>query len=227
MKRENMISGVSANDLLGTSKSSLLFYPMFRLMKSLLLCEPKKSLSSLSIWFRKIIHPLLLLLVPLFMEYKQVMESKNQLLGINTPDQPFQLSKEPVIIYDGAHNPQGVAAAVRNVKLLFGEEKAVLLTGVMEDKDHANMVSSLAQIAHAVHTVKPSNPRAMSAERLALEFEVCGIPSKAHASFDAAVAAAVAEAERLSCPVIALGSLYMYADVFGAVNKCLSLRTEE
>ena len=136
------------------------------------------------------------------------------------------LSKEPVIIYDGAHNPQGVAAAVRNVKLLFGSEKSVLLTGVMEDKDHANMVSSLAQIAHAVHTVKPSNPRAMSAEGLALEFEECGVSSKAHASFDAAVAAAVAEAERLGCPVIALGSLYMYADVFGAVNKFLSSQTE-
>ncbi len=96
---------------------------MFRLMKSLLLCEPKKSLSSLSIWFRKIIHPLLLLLVPFFMEYKQVMESKNQLLGINTPNQPFQLSKEPVIWCVNHGFKDDIAASIqatRHSYMFFG-----------------------------------------------------------------------------------------------------------
>ena len=143
MKHENRISGVSAKDLLGTSKSSLLFYPLFRLLRNLVLCDPEKSLSRLSILVRKIIHPLLLLLVPLFMGYKQTVESKNQLLGMDAPDQPLQLPKEPVIWCVNHGFKDDIAASIRATRhsyLFFGslphffntfDGIALLLNGVI------------------------------------------------------------------------------------------------
>lgn len=131
------------------------------------------------------------------------------------------LSKDPLIIFDGAHNPQGISAAVYNIKKYFGRKKAVLLMGVMEDKDHGKMTGALSEIASCVHTVTPANPRAMKAEALAEEFSAAGIPATAHADFDSAVAAAIADAREKDAPVFALGSLYMYAEVLDAVKRYL------
>lgn len=44
------------------------------------------------------------------------------------------------MIYDGAHNPNGIASAVENIKCylspLTDDGKTVLLMGVMADKEH-------------------------------------------------------------------------------------------
>ena len=45
-----------------------------------------------------------------------------------------RLSTDPTIIYDGSHNPQGMAAAVRSIREIFGGEKVNILTGVLGDK---------------------------------------------------------------------------------------------
>ncbi|MBR0136613.1 MAG: folate family ECF transporter S component, partial [Clostridia bacterium] len=46
------------------------------------------------------------------------------------------ISKEPVVIFDGSHNPDGVALAAESIRKLFPGKKAVLLMGVMADKDY-------------------------------------------------------------------------------------------
>lgn len=140
------------------------------------------------------------------------------------------LSENPDVIYDGAHNPQGIDAAVRNIKHFFGETRPIILTGVMADKDHEAMTRALAPIARLVHTVKPDNPRAMDASALAAEFETAGVRAVSHGNMIEAVRAALNDAEREPCPLIALGTLYMYADFVCALsevyenNKGISLK---
>lgn len=131
------------------------------------------------------------------------------------------LSKIPPVIYDGAHNPQGVSATAKILKRFFGEHGTVVVTGMMEDKDHGVMTSIISEIAVKVHTVTPSNPRSMKAQALAAEFSAAGTDAVAHDSFDSALTAAVADARELNVPVAALGSLYMYADVKHALGKVL------
>ncbi len=46
-----------------------------------------------------------------------------------------KLASTPPVFFDGSHNPQGVAQTVRSIKHYFGDEKVILLTGVMADKD--------------------------------------------------------------------------------------------
>ncbi len=146
---------------------------------------------------------------------------KMGLSEVRWPARFEMLSKDPLIIFDGAHNPQGISAAVYNIKRYFGRKKAVLLMGVMEDKDHGEMTDALADVASCVHTVTPANPRAMKAEALAEEFSASGIPAVPHGDFDSAVAAAVSDARENGAPLFALGSLYMYGDLLSAVKRYL------
>lgn len=72
---------------------------------------------------RKVLHPLLLKMLPLFLEYEQVFESKNDLLGIDAPDTKLQLTKEPVIWCPNHGFKDDVAASIAATRhpLLFEE----------------------------------------------------------------------------------------------------------
>ncbi len=129
------------------------------------------------------------------------------------------LSQNPICIYDGSHNPQGVSAAVDSIRKLFGEQKIILVCGILSDKEFSGMVKALSAVASHAFTVTPDNPRALSANALAVEFRKCGIPSKASDSFESAISNAFDIAFKENRPVFALGSLYMYADIKNAVKK--------
>lgn len=112
----------SAN-FLGESKPSMLFYPMIRLLSPLLSCDPDSMISTASVRIRRILHPILLKLLPLFLEYQQVFESKNALLGIDAPDAPLELTDEPVIWCPNHGFKDDVAASIgtaRPAYILFG-----------------------------------------------------------------------------------------------------------
>ncbi|MBR3893978.1 MAG: bifunctional folylpolyglutamate synthase/dihydrofolate synthase [Clostridia bacterium] len=123
------------------------------------------------------------------------------------------MRRDPVVICDGGHNPQGIAGAVESIKTYFHDQKVILLMGVMEDKAHGEMVSCLASVAHRVFTVKPSNPRAMAADALAAEFESLGVSATACATCENAVSLARRAAKDENRPLICLGSLYLYNEI--------------
>lgn len=87
----------SSADLLGSTKPSVLFYPLASLLRGLICGKGERMFSGASMALRRLIHPIIMVLVPAFMEYKQVFESKNTLMGIDAPDKPLELPKEPVI----------------------------------------------------------------------------------------------------------------------------------
>ena len=70
-------------DFFGEAKPSFLFWPMVKLMRPLLSCDPDRMISKSSIRVRKFLHPILLKLLPAFLEYKQVIERK-----IDIPQEP-------------------------------------------------------------------------------------------------------------------------------------------
>ncbi len=135
------------------------------------------------------------------------------------------VSKSPVVIYDGAHNPEGIEAAVRNYKLLFGNVSPVVLTGVMRDKDHRVMTELISGLAFEVHTVTPQNPRAMSAQELAAEYTSLGADAYAHADLCDGVKAVTEIAKEKNIPALILGSLYMYGEVMDAIETLAQERT--
>lgn len=79
----------------------------------------------------------------------------------------FELcSKKPIVILDGAHNPQAANALAQNVEELL-PEKRILLCGWMADKDYRTVASVLAPHFQKIVTVPVGNSRALSPEDLA------------------------------------------------------------
>lgn len=128
------------------------------------------------------------------------------------------LTSEPIIIYDGAHNPDGVRAAARNIKLFF-EIPPLAVVGVMADKDRASMLDELSPLVNGVYCVKPDNPRALDSTTLSSEFALRGVKSKACESVELGVRAAMDDAVKSGKPIVILGSLYMYAEATEAVER--------
>ncbi len=123
------------------------------------------------------------------------------------------LSRDPDIIFDGGHNPEGIAALWDSVSYYYPGLKVILLSGVMGDKDYPQMAKSLSPLAESVHTFAPANPRALEAGRYAAAFESCGVSATPHATARKALEAAISEARRKELPLIICGSLYSYAEI--------------
>ena len=128
-----------------------------------------------------------------------------------------KLVEEPLILFDGAHNPEGIDAAVRSVQHYFGEEKVAVLTGVMRDKDYEYVASRLAEIATRAFCIKPNNPRALDAEEYARVLTRKGVQATHHDSVEDAFCQARAFACQTGCVLVCLGSLYMYEQIYALI----------
>ena len=71
------------------------------------------------------------------------------------------------LIIDGAHNPHSIARLVATWQQQFGGEKAHLIFGAVEGKDHAVSLPLLAEIVSGVTFVTVDSPRAIPADALA------------------------------------------------------------
>ena len=127
------------------------------------------------------------------------------------------LSKDPLIIADGGHNPEGIDAAIASVQTYFKDQKILLLTGVMADKDYDRMVARMGEVASRAFCVRPANDRALDPVQYAESFRAIGIPAEGYATVAEGVRAAAETARREGKALLCLGSLYMYGEVRAAV----------
>ena len=130
-----------------------------------------------------------------------------------------KLCDKPLIFSDGAHNPEGIAAAAKGIAHYFPDRPVALLTGVMADKDYTDMVRMLAPVTCRVFTLTPDNPRSLDAADYAAVYAKAGVEASAHDTVEDAVAAAVAYARETGTPLFSLGSLYMYVEVTDVLEK--------
>ena len=129
------------------------------------------------------------------------------------------LQNNPPVIFDGAHNPQGVTAAVKSVMQYFGNNKVNVLTGVMKDKDYLFIAKEIGKIADNVFCITPDNPRALEARDYAEVFRQNGVTATAYENMNDGIAYAIKQSASNNKPLVILGSLYMYGDVFKIINN--------
>ena len=126
----------------------------------------------------------------------------------------FQIIKtDPVLIVDGAHNPNGAASLAGCLSEYMPGEKFTFVCGVMADKDRDGMLEKIVPFANRFITVRPENTRALSAEELKSDIE-----NKYH--IEAVCAGSVADGCRIAEQyhnkgenVCIFGSLYQVGDV--------------
>ena len=128
---------------------------------------------------------------------------------------------DPIIFFDGSHNPEGIAAATETIKAYFKDQKVTILTGVMRDKNYEVMIRSIGEIAHHVVTVTPSNPRSLPAEEYAEHFRAYRVEATSCTSVESGAKAAIAIAKEDNTPLVCLGSLYLYGELTDAIETAL------
>lgn len=124
------------------------------------------------------------------------------------------LSRHPMIVVDGAHNPAGVQALCDGLDGAFhvtGERRCVL--GMLGGRDVNDMVAPLAAMGFSeFHVAAPDSPRAMPAALVTKALRDLGMVAHEHSS----VALALAHARERSNEddlIVACGSLYLVAQV--------------
>lgn len=128
------------------------------------------------------------------------------------------LSTDPYIIFDGAHNPDGIHRASESINYYF-DSKAVFLIGVMSDKEYNLYADILRDYISCVFAVSPDNKRTLDSEILADSFSLKGIPAFSFKQFQNGLMSAYVFAKDKKLPLIALGSLYMYRQFIAELKK--------
>lgn len=76
------------------------------------------------------------------------------------------LSLRPVVILDGAHNPDGIRALTNGLTQYLPKQPITFLVGLMADKDYPKMLRILVPFAKRFVTVTPDNKRALPSAEL-------------------------------------------------------------
>ena len=126
------------------------------------------------------------------------------------------VSRDPLFIIDGGHNPQCIEALVKNIQDYLQDRKVIALTGVLADKDYGEMYRPVMPLIGQFVCVTPPNPRKLEAGELAEHLRKVGAVATACDSIENGVKTAIALAGQDGV-VLCFGSLYS----IGAIRDSL------
>ena len=124
------------------------------------------------------------------------------------------MSQNPLVIIDGAHNPDGAAALLAVMKDNIG---ATAIVGVMRDKNYDEVLSKTLPHLKNVICVTPAVPRSLPKEELVITAQkYCDNVFAANTLDDA-----IKHAKELcdNKPIFVFGSLYLASQIRPLLKK--------
>ncbi|MEX1279367.1 MAG: Mur ligase family protein [Acidimicrobiia bacterium] len=135
--------------------------------------------------------------------------------GFDGPGRLEVLARDPLVVADGAHNPDGIEVVAEALASEFAVDRWVVVFGAMRDKDLRSMLTIVGTFADHLVVTAVDDRRAASPEDLAtMAADVTDVEVTAVAE----PAAALARATELAGPtdgVVILGSLYLVGAIDG------------
>ncbi len=138
------------------------------------------------------------------------------LTGLEDARNPARLEllrQEPLVLLDGAHNPNGIAALKEAVNTFLPDKPITCVMGMLADKDVDSALALLKGVFRRVLTVPVANPRAMRAGELAERFRTPGEDAVACDTARDGVDKALNYAAAENGCVLICGSLYLAGEV--------------
>jgi dihydrofolate synthase/folylpolyglutamate synthase len=133
------------------------------------------------------------------------------------------LSHHPLIVVDGAHNPDSARRLKQSLKEYFDFGRAALVIGVSCDKDIAGIVSELFSLFDRVIVTRSQHPRAMAPALLKAEFARHGIEAQVTDDVPAALSLALTGDSDLICVA---GSLFVVGEAIEQVGMRTGISKE-
>lgn len=128
--------------------------------------------------------------------------------SVKWPARMEVLSKKPLFLLDGGHNPQCAEALAESIRKLLPGQKAVFLLGVLADKDYPAIMELVMPLAEQFVCLTPYSSRALTAERLAEYLRAHGAKACACKGVEDGIRTALKIAGGRSA-VVSFGSLYL------------------
>lgn len=129
------------------------------------------------------------------------------------------ICRDPLVIFDGAHNPEGISAATKSIKEYFPGKRVITLTGVLRDKDYRAVAKDISAVSSEAFTITPTNPRALSAEEYAKVLSGTGCHATPSKSVSEALRLGMSAAREQDTALFCLGSLYTYSEIMDIIEK--------
>jgi len=126
------------------------------------------------------------------------------------------VSRDPLFIIDGGHNPQCLEALVKNIEDYLTGRRVIALTGVLADKDYGDMYRPVMALIEEFVCVTPPNPRRLPAAELAMHLQNAGAKATACETVAEGVRKAI-ELAKDDGAVLCFGSLYTIGDIRNAL----------
>ena len=123
------------------------------------------------------------------------------------------LCNDPIVLLDGAHNPNGIEALKKSLIDFLSGKKIICIMGMLADKDIDSAISLLPGVFSKIYTVSVDNPRAISATELAEKFAAHGMAATAFKTPQSAFDKAFEEAKAKDYAVLICGSLYLAGEI--------------
>ena len=125
------------------------------------------------------------------------------------------ISHDPLVVVDGAHNPDGIEALCRSIDALLGGRSVVGIIGMLRDKAYEKALAMIIPRFSMVFTVTPDSPRALGAKELAecaKQFAPKGVTVKPMENHRKAAERAIDMLDETSALVVC-GSLYLASEM--------------
>ena len=127
------------------------------------------------------------------------------------------VSRDPLFIIDGGHNPQCIEALVKNIRDYLAGRRVIALVGVLADKDYGEMFRPVMELVERFVCVTPDSPRKLEAKLLAEYLRNNGAEACGYDAMPEGVAEALELAGKDGV-VLCFGSLYS----IGAIRDALT-----
>ncbi|HEX2090371.1 MAG TPA: Mur ligase family protein [Actinomycetota bacterium] len=137
---------------------------------------------------------------------------RDALRDVRTPARLEVVRRRPLVVLDGAHNPDAGSALVRTLAEEFTWRRLHLVIGMFRDKDVEAFVRLVAPLADRAYACVNSSPRTAPAERVVAALNAAGAQDvESHSGVREAVEAALEEAGQEDL-ILVTGSFYTVAD---------------
>ena len=123
------------------------------------------------------------------------------------------LCGSPLVLLDGAHNPNGIGALKQAIDRFLEGKKILCVLGMLADKDIDSALRLLDGVFEAIYTVPIDNPRAPAPDLLAEKCRSHAAEVRAFDSAELAFDTAFERAERENAAVLVCGSLYLAGSI--------------
>ena len=138
---------------------------------------------------------------------------KNGLFAAANPARLQLLRDDPIVLLDGAHNPNGAEALRAALRTFLQGKRLFAVNGMLADKDIDSVIGLFDGMFASVFTVPVDNPRAISAQQLAEKWtahcsrvQACGDPGQG-------VELAIESAKASDGAAVIFGSLYLAGEI--------------